>query len=396
MAQIPDGIAQVRTAATESAALEDSQQAHSAGAHSRNALLTVPDKLIKTIFPMSDIKAKLEFLRAPASYGDARQPVTCIETHMSWVFLLEREVFKLKKAVCFPFLDFTTLKARAFYCREEVRLNQRMAPDVYLGVMALQWHDGAFTLVPEVRLPAPGETVDWLVHMRRLPAERTLTHLISGGQLAPRDLAALGDLLAAFFQSAPAVAVCADDYLARFQYEQAATREVLLRPQFELQGAAQALERMAALLQQGAGLLRERANRQCVRDGHGDLRPEHVFLLQPPVVIDCLEFNPQLRQVDPFDELAFLGLECAMAGAPWIGPQLITGMATALRDPPHPALVPLYTVHRALLRARLAMAHLLDPQPRSPEKWTPLAQRYVAAALVGADRFTGAMQDGLR
>jgi aminoglycoside phosphotransferase family enzyme len=343
---------------------------------------------------MPNIQAKLRFLRASASYGDARQHVTCVETHMSWVFLLSREVFKLKKAVCFPFLDFTTLDARGFYCREEVRLNQRMAPDVYLGVVALQWHDGAFALVPEARLPAAGETVDWLVHMRRLPAERTLAHLARHGPLKPGDLGMLADLLGAFFQSAPVVALGADDYLARFQYELAATREVLLRPQFELQGAALALERMAALLHQGADLVRERANRQCVRDGHGDLRPEHVFLLQPPVVIDCLEFNPQLRQVDPFDELAYLGLECAVAGAPWIGPQLITGVVKALGDRPHPALVPLYTVHRALLRARLAMAHLLDPQPRSPEKWTPLAQSYVAAALAAADAFTSAMQDG--
>ena len=343
---------------------------------------------------MPDIQAKLKFLRDSTSYGNARQPVTCVETHMSWVFLLEREVFKLKKAVCFPFLDFSTLQARAFYCREEVRLNQRMAPDVYLGVTALQWHDGAFALVPEARLPAPGDTVDWLVHMRRLPTKRTLAHLIRHGPLKARELTALGDMLGAFFQSAPAVAVGAHDYLARFQYEQAANREVLLRPQFALQGAALALERLGALLQQGADVLRERARRQCVRDGHGDLRPEHVFLLQPPVVIDCLEFNPQLRQVDPFDELAYLGLECAVAGAPGLGPQLIARVAQALHDPPHPALVPLYTVHRALLRARLAMAHLLDPQPRAPEKWTPLAQRYIAAALAGADAFNSAMQDG--
>lgn len=343
---------------------------------------------------MPDIQAKLKFLRMPASYGDARQHVTCVETRMSWVFLLPREVFKLKKAVCFPFLDFSTLEAREFYCREEVRLNQRMAPDVYLGTVALQWHDGAFALVPEARLPAAGETVDWLVHMRRLPAERTLAHLARHGPLKPGDLGALGDVLGAFFRNAPAAAVGADDYLARFQYEQAANREVLLRPQFALQGAALALERMAALLLQGAGPLRERANRQRVRDGHGDLRPEHVFLLQPPVVIDCLEFNPQLRQVDPFDELAYLGLECAVAGAPWIGPQLIASVVEALGDRPHAALVPLYTMHRALLRARLALAHLLDPQPRSPEMWTPLAQRYVAAALAAADAFTCAMQDG--
>lgn len=343
---------------------------------------------------MPDIEAKLKFLRAPESYGDTSQHLACIETHMSWVFLLDQEVFKLKKAVCFPFLDFTTLKAREFYCREEVRLNARLAPDVYRGVVALQWHDGTFALVPEAQLPAPGETIDWLVRMRRLPLNRRLDQLITNHQLAPRDVEALIDLLATFFRAAPAAPVSANDYLARFQYEQASTREILLRPQFQLRDAALAIERLEAAIHQGADLLRHRAACHHVLDGHGDLRPEHVFLLQPPVVIDCLEFSPQLRQIDPFDELAYLGLECDMAGASWIGPQLMSGIANALRDHPHPALLSLYAAHRAMVRARLAMAHLLDPQPRSPEKWTPLTERYIGGALRATEAFTCAMQGG--
>lgn len=343
---------------------------------------------------MPDIEAKLKFLQSPGSYGDPRQRLECIETHMSWVFLLDEVVFKLKKPVCFPFLDFTTLEARAFYCEEEVRLNKRMAPNVYLGLVALQWCDGAFSLVPETQLPGPGETVDWLVKMRRLPAQRTLAHLIRSGQLRADGVDALGDLLATFFLAAPSAPVNADDYLARFLYEQVATREVLLRPQFKLRDAALAMTRLGEALHLGADLLRDRANRQRVQDGHGDLRPEHVFLLQPPVVIDCLEFNPQLRQVDPFDELAYLGLECDMLGASWIGPRLVATVTRALNDPPHPALVPLYTAHRALVRARLSMAHLLDPRPRSPDKWAPLATRYVGAALAATDAFNCAMQGG--
>lgn len=366
--------------------LEDSQQLLRAKAHSG---------LISFDPPMPNLEDKLKFLQSPKSYGDARLHLASIETHMSWVFLLDEVVFKLKKPVCFPFLDFTTLQARTFYCREEVRLNRRMAPDVYLGVVALQWHAGAFALVPEAQLPAPGETVDWLVKMRRLPAQRTLAHLIRSGQLQTDGVDALGDLLAEFFRGAPAAPVNADDYLARFQYEQVATREVLLRPQFGLPDAARAMERLGDALHLGADLLRDRSNRQRVRDGHGDLRPEHVFLLQPPVVIDCLEFNPQLRQVDPFDELAYLGLECDMLGASWIGPRLVATVASALNDPPHPALVPLYTAHRALVRARLSMAHLLDPWPRSPDKWAPLATGYVGAALAATDAFKRAMQGGL-
>jgi aminoglycoside phosphotransferase family enzyme len=99
------------------------------------------------------------------------------------------------------------------------------------------------------------------------------------------------------------------------------------------------------------------------------------------VVIDCLEFNAAVREVDPVDELAFLDLECEMAGAAWIAPRLVEAVVAGLDDPPPPALLPLYTASRALLHARLAIAHLLEPQPRLPRRWAPLAQRYIERAL---------------
>lgn len=346
---------------------------------------------------MPDIEAKLQFLRTAEAYGAAGQHLECIETHMSWVFLVGKQVFKLKKPVRFPFLDFTTLRSRAFFCHEEVRLNRRLAPDVYLGLMALQWREGGFALLSEAQLSdasAPGETVDWLVWMRRLPPDRMLHQLIAEGRVVPRDVDALVDVLGAFYRTAPVVNVSPNDYLARFRYEQAANREVLLRPQFQLRDAARAIDRLDAVLAQGADRLRDRALHQHVLDGHGDLRPEHVCLLEPPAVIDCLEFNPQLRQVDPFDDIAYLSLECDMAGAPWIGQRLTAGCAGALNDHPHPALMHLYTAHRALLRARLAMAHLLDPQPRAPEKWPPMAARYIARALVALDSFNAPTPHG--
>ncbi|MDP3651873.1 MAG: hypothetical protein Q8R67_09345 [Rhodoferax sp.] len=343
---------------------------------------------------MPDIEAKLRFLRSPHAYGQSSTAVDCIETHMSWLFLVGTRVFKLKKAVCFPFLDFTTLKAREFYCQEEVRLNVRLAPGVYLGVVALQWHDGAFTLVPGAQLPAPGETQDWLVLMRRLPLHQTLLHRIHNHHVNDGDLEALVRLLGAFYKGAPPMALDGASYVSQFQHPQPTNRGVLLHPPFQLPDAAQAMDRFDAALAQGADLLRARASHQRIVDGHGDLRPDHIFLRHPPVVIDCLEFNAALRQVDPFDELAYLGLECDMAGAPWIGPRLIQGLARALRDQPPPALVHLYTAHRALLRARLAVAHLLDPHPRTPETWLPLAERYLQRALAATEAFTSSMRHG--
>jgi aminoglycoside phosphotransferase family enzyme len=339
-------------------------------------------------------QAKRQFLQAPQTWGASAAGFSCIETHMSWLFLTTDRVYKIKKPVHFPYLDFTNLAARELYCREEVRLNTRLAPGIYLGLMALQWQDGRFSLVPEAALTAPRLTVDWLVVMQRLPADRMLPALMAARALTVAGVDALADALLAFYRSVTVLPMTPAAYLARFHFEQACNREVLLRPQFDLRDAASALKQLDRALQQGAALLQARARAGRIVDGHGDLRPEHVALLQVPVVIDCLEFNPQLRMVDPFDELAYLGLECSLAGAPWVGPRLVSRCAALLGDQPPAALLPLYTAHRALLRARLAMAHLLDPQPRTPQRWPALAQRYIDAAGPALREFNVALRPG--
>lgn len=333
------------------------------------------------------LDVKLAFLQSAAAYSQSGSAPECIETHMSWLFLREQEVCKLKKPVRFPYLDFTTLAARELYCREEIRLNARLAPGVYLGLLVLQWSAGRFVLLPEAHMQDAAETLDWLVLMRRLPACRMLHQMIQAGGMLPQDVDALLELLQGFYRNAAVVRLDPDDYLARFQRSLSATREVLLRPQFQLRDAAYLIDRLATALAQAQPLLRQRVLGRHILEGHGDLRPEHICLLPSPVVIDCIEFNAQLRQVDPFDELAYLNLECEMAGAPWIGRRLLQGYAVAMGDAVHPALLQLYAAHRALMRARFAMAHLLDPQPCTPEKWMPMAQRYLQHAMGQLDRF---------
>lgn len=331
-------------------------------------------------------EAKRRFIRSTASQADPAQSVDECETHMSWLFFLGDRVLKLKKPVRFPFLDFTTLAAREFYCREEVRLNARLAPGVYLGVLALQADQGAFSLLPEDRLPAPGRTVDWLVSMRRLPSDHALPARIGQRSVEPREVDALTDRLIRFYRSAPSIGITGAEYLARLRRQQVENRELLMTPTLRLPEAARLLERCDAALTRWAPLLDARARQGRIAEGHGDLRPEHVWLTDPPVVIDCLEFSAPLRQVDPFDELAFLAMECTLAGAGWIGERIVAGCAAGLDQAPPLALIALYTAQRSLLRARLAMAHLLDAQPRTPQRWPLQAERYFAQARIALDR----------
>lgn len=340
---------------------------------------------------MLDFETKRKFLQTPSSYPEPVSFVQCIETHMSAVFMAGDRVYKLKKPVCTPLMDFTTVAARAFYCRQEVLLNQRLAPGVYLGVMALQWLEGALTLVPLPLLPrhhlcGHGKTVDWVVVMRRLPADHMLSQRMAVGSVSSRDVTALVRVLAPFYRGAKPVAMTERDYVKRFQRQLACNRHTLLLPRFELRDAAPVMQRLAAAEARAIDLLTARIRFRRIREGHGDLRPEHICLLDPPVVIDCIEFNTQLRQIDPFSELAFLAMECEVAGAAWIGTHLMMAMAEALHDHPPAALIHFYQAHHALLRARLAVAHLLDPTPRTPQKWIPLAQRYLESASASLDR----------
>ncbi len=323
----------------------------------------------------ASLAEKLRFLGAPASYSFRPASVEAVETHMSYVFLAGPRAYKLKKPVRYPFLDFSTIDARERDCREEARLNRRLAPDVYLGVVALTAQSDGLAI------GGRGIVVDWLVEMRRLPHELMLDRLIETGGPNEAQLVEVCDLLARFYLGAERSFLTAGDYVARFTAEARLNREILTRTDFAYRDeAARLLDRLDARLASARDTLEARLREGHVVDGHGDLRPEHICLNHPVVIFDCLEFNASLRQVDPFDEIALLGVECAQLGAATLLRRFTEELARRLGCAPPFALVALYGAWRAALRARLSFAHLLEPSPRDPQKWTPLARRYLLIA----------------
>jgi len=328
---------------------------------------------------------KVRFLSGESAYPHSPQDVTLVETHMSFVFLAGERAYKLKKPVRFPFLDFSTLHAREVNCREELRLNRRLAAQVYLGVLPLKLSAGN-----RLSLGGDGAIVDWLVVMRRLPADRMLDRLLTEGRLDDKSIDDLCGTLSDFYSRSERSAISPGAYVARFFREQTESRRILTRRDFALDHGRipSLLDRLDANLAANRPLLEERVRLGHVVDGHGDLRPEHICFTDPIAIFDCLEFNSELRQVDPFDELAYLGMESAQLKASALGPKIIAKVADRLGESSPDRLVSLYTAWRAVLRARLAVAHLLDPVPRRPEKWEPLASRYLCLAeqtLTAAD-----------
>ncbi|MGX8007509.1 hypothetical protein ACVDG8_000095 [Mesorhizobium sp. ORM8.1] len=294
---------------------------------------------------------------------------------MSWVFLTDELVYKLKKPVRHPFLDFSTIRKRHFYCGQELRLNALLAAETYRRVLPLcRDASGRFTLGGRARI------VDWLVEMKRLPQCDMLDARIVCGRLTVAEIDEVANTLAAFYAQRQAE-IDAFAYLRHLTGEQRINRAILLRPEFTLVDIASGtLDMVDGLLQQLRPRIEARIRRGAIVEGHGDLRPEHVCLCRPPQIIDCLEFNRSMRIIDPYDEINYLGLECEMLGAPWIRLLLIKALECRLPDRPDAGLLALYGGFRALLKARLAVAHLLETPIRHPEKWRPQAIRYIRQA----------------
>jgi len=325
---------------------------------------------------------KIDFLMRGDAYRPPVPVVTRHETHMSQVFLAGDRVYKLKKPVRFPYLDFSTLARRETACRAELRLNRRLAPDVYRDVVPLT-HSAQ-----GLAIGGDGEIVDWLVVMNRLDDTQMLDRVIGDRRLHRWQLDRLASALVQFYRRASAVFISPAVYGAEFWRSLAYNRRVLLDPRFNLPaGAVRSIDAMQRrFLTERAGLLAERVRTRRIVDGHGDLRPEHICLGDPVRIIDCLEFNPRLRMVDPFDEIAYLCVECERLGAAWAGEYLRCRIMHALHDGDSEELFIFYRCHRATLRARLAIAHLLEPNPRTPEKWAPLARTYLQLAAADVVR----------
>jgi aminoglycoside phosphotransferase family enzyme len=323
------------------------------------------------------LDAVVAFLRRPEVYPERPRAVESIETHMSWVFLTDRHAYKLKKPIRWDRLDFSTPELRRRDCAEEVRLNRRLARDVYLGVVTL-------TLTPggDLALDGAGEPIDWLVRMRRLPADRMLDARIARGPLAEREIRPAAALLAKFFAGAAPVGITSAEYRARLERGVRSDRRELCRKEFGLPAdrVGAIADAQLAFLEGRAELFDRRVGEGRIVDGHGDLRPEHICLVDPPAIIDCLEFSPELRAADPADELAFLALECERLGQPAVGGWFLDTYREVTCDAPPPELLRFHRDYRALRRAVIAVWHLDDPMYRDPDPWRALALRYLELA----------------
>lgn len=325
---------------------------------------------------LTSLEDKLRFLKDPRSYGvGSPMEVVVHETHMSLVFLVGDLAFKLKKPVRFAYLDFSTLEKREKACRAELSLNRRLARGTYLSVIPLHSSGAGLSLTGR------GPIADWLIVMRRLDPTFMLERLALERAVSPAQLDRLANLLLQFYRRAARPLLSAERYLSAWRHNLRDNRIGLQKPRFGLNQAV--LSRIDTaqrrFLTEKKRVLLDRWRQGVIVEGHGDLRAEHVWLGTPITIFDCLEFNKLLRYTDPLDEIGQLSIECDRLDAHWIGTHIQRRFANTLFAGPD-ELFHFYCCYRATLKARLLLAHLLEPHPRTPEKWEPLARLYLSIA----------------
>ena len=302
---------------------------------------------------MIDHEAILRALEHPAAYPHRPARVQLVETHISWVFIADRLVYKLKKPVALDFVDYSTPERRRGMCHQEVRLNRRLAPDIYLGVRGIRELGNGVGLTDE----DDPRAVDYVVEMRRYDEEHTVASRLARGQLTRAGVRAIGEALARFHADAPHVDVPGSPALeARRRFDRNLNE---LLSCIQLEGEVERIGRLQrfahAFVAAHRATFHRRAAAGRIREGHGDIRAEHVVLDGTVEVVDCVEFDLGLRQLDVADDLSFLVMDLTARGGERSAAALLDAYRSAGGDPGDDPLVAFYATHRALVRAKVAL-----------------------------------------
>ena len=324
-----------------------------------------------------------EALARSDTYPHRPASVEVKETHISWVFLAGERAFKLKKPIVLDFLDYGTPERRRAMCLEEVRLNRRLAIDIYLGVRGVALTGDGVALIDH----DDPRAVDYVVEMRRYDETHTLAARLERGELQRGEVVEIGAMLARFHSDARQVAPDRSPVLAAERRFERNLHELLgdVEQRGEIERVL-GLERFAhAFVTAHAQTFAARARRGQIREGHGDLRAEHVLLGDRIQIVDCVEFGPELRELDVADDLAFLVFDLAARGGERFSQALVDAYRKAGGDPGPDSLIAFYAAYRALVRAKVALVRAAQEPAGSSERGQQSARARELIAL--AERF---------
>lgn len=330
----------------------------------------------------SAIPAWLDALRAALARDAGNgQPIELVQTHISWLLLTGRHVYKIKKPLNLAFLDFSTLEQRRFFCAEELRLNRRLAPQLYIDVVDITGD------ASHAQVGGTGPVIDYAVRMRQFPKHALASSALAAGRLTPAHFDALAARIAAFHQTAGVAA--AGSPHGQPEAIHAAAIENFRQLDALLPGAADrttlaALQTWTHTQYQACWSdFNARLTAGAVRECHGDLHLGNLVLLDDALVpFDCLEFNPALRWIDIMNEVAFLMMDLTDHGQPALAWRFVNTYLDASGAHEGLSVLRYYLAYRALVRAKVhaLRAAQAAAQPAQSARLYGAAQHYLGLA----------------
>ncbi len=288
-----------------------------------------------------------------ASFPFSVKELKVLQTHISYVFLADEVVYKIKKPVNFGFLDFSTLEKRKFYCEREVVLNRRLCPEVYLGVVGVVEREGQFFLEGE------GKVLDYAVKMKRLPEEGMMTRLLTEGTLTSKHIDLLIEKLVPFYQKADTneeISQYGSLEVISFNVEENFTQtERFVGKALSSRKYDHIVNYSRSFMKENKSLFEARCSGGFIKDGHGDLYSANICFddLKEVYVFDCIEFNERFRCGDVCSDLAFLAMDLDFHRKDDLSTYFITEYVKKSGDRDLLSLLNFYKCYRAYVRGKI-------------------------------------------
>lgn len=322
-----------------------------------------------------------KLLLNPEIYPDKPKEIKSSETHISLLFFTGNYVYKLKKPVDFGFLDFTTLEKRKYFCEQEVKLNRRLSPSIYLGVIKITY-DGN-----NVSLDGVNGVIEYAVKMRQIPEELLMDRLLKEGKVTSSMMEAISEKLVDFYLNAET-----NDEIKRFARperikedtdENFAQTEKYINITIEKNVYLEIKEKTDSFLKRKGDLFYQRISEDRIRDCHGDLRLEHIFWGEEISIFDCIEFNQRFRYTDVAADIAFLSMDLDYHGRGDLNEPLIRTYINKSGDQSIKEILDFYKCYRAYVRGKVESFRLDDLSILENEKTEAIkrAKKYFNLAL---------------
>ena len=334
---------------------------------------------------METQKEIVEALLKPSAYEENPGNIELCQTHISFVFLTEKFVFKLKKAVDFGFLDFSTLEKRRFYCEKELELNRRLCPDLYLEVVPIN-KSNVF------KIKGDGETVEYAVKMKRMPQDKIMTKLLVKNKVDEKLIDKIAKVIADFHAKAEtnqriskfgALKIIGANWEENFEQTEEYIGKTVSAEEFKL-----SRKHIENYLSKNKHLFEKRMAEDKIRDCHGDIHSGNIFITDKIYIFDAIEFNERFRYSDVAADMAFLAMDLDFRGRRDLASFFVNKYIEYSGDTELMKLLAFYKCYRAYVRGKVVGFRLNDPNIGDKEKqeaiteakaYFKLASNYVKA-----------------